>query len=212
VKTPTLAPQQDRSRQTLEALLRATIAILDKEGLDACTLPRVAASAGVAAATVYRRFADKDALLRAAFLHVLKRSNQTNQANFEKTLLRPSLEDTAERIVAALLAQYREHPQLLRALSHFLEIQSGSEFATLAQGLINTNLQLVASVLLHHRDRIRHANPQRAAVFAVLQASSSIETAMLTPDSLWSVALPLTDKQFTAELTRAMLGYLRRKP
>jgi AcrR family transcriptional regulator len=212
VKTSALAPQQDRSRQTLEALLRATVAILDKEGLDACTLPRVAASAGVAAGTVYRRFADKDALLRAAFLHVLQRSNQANQAVLEKALLRPSLEDTAERIVATLLAQYREHPLLLRALSHFLETHSGSEFATQANGLINTNVQLVAGVLLHHSDRIRHPNPQRAAVFAVLNASSAIETAMLAPDSLWAVALPLSDKQFTAELTRAMLGYLRRKP
>lgn len=211
MKTFDREPQQDRSRQTLEALLRATISILDKEGLEACTLPRVAASASVAAATVYRRFADKNALLRAAFLHVLKRSKQANQSGLVKALLRKSLEDTVERIVAALLAQYREHPRLLRALDHFIGTNSESEFAAQARGLINANLQLVAEVLLHHRDHIRHPNPARAVVFAVLQTSSAIETAVLSPDSLWSLALPLSDKQFAAELTRSMLAYLRRR-
>jgi hypothetical protein len=49
-------------------------------------------------------------------------------------------------------------------------------------------------------------------VFAVLLATSAIESAVLMPDSLWSVALPFADKQLAAEISRSALAYLRRKP
>jgi len=209
---PPLAPQQERSRKTLDLLLQATIRTLDAEGLEACTLPRVAAAAGVSTATVYRRFEDKDALLRAAFLHVLQQSNRSNQAALEKLLLRPKLEDTAERLIAALLQQYRAHPRLLRALSQFLQTHAGTEFSRQALSLIATNLQLTAAVLLHHRDRIRHPDPQRAVTFAVLNAASTIEAIVFEAESLWHTALPLSDKQLSAELTRSLIAYLRRRP
>jgi len=207
-----LAPQQERSRKTLDLLLQATIRTLDQAGLEACTVPVVAAAAGVSAATIYRRFEDKDALLRAAFLHILQQSNRANQTALEKQLLRPKLEDTAERLIAALLLQYRTHPRLLRALSQFIEANPNTDFSRQALSLIATNLQLVAAVLLHHRDRIRHPDPQRAVTFAVLNAASTIEAIVFETESLWHTALPLNDKQLSAELTRSLIAYLRRRP
>ena len=206
-----LAPQQERSRKTLDLLLHATVSILDKEGLEACTLPRVAAAAAVSPATVYRRFEDKDALLRAAFLDVLQRSNRANKAMMEKLFLRPTLAETAERIIAAFLQQYRAHPRLLRALTQFMEKHTDSEFANEANRLIAANVRLFAALLLHHRDSIRHSNPQRAALFALLSALSTIEMAVFAPQSLWQTALPLSDKLFCAEVTRSLIAYLRSK-
>jgi AcrR family transcriptional regulator len=206
-----LAPQQERSRKTLDLLLHATVSILDKEGLEACTLPRVAAAAAVSPATVYRRFEDKDALLRAAFLDVLQRSNRANKAMMEKLFLRPTLAETAERIIAAFLQQYRAHPRLLRALAQFMEKHTDSEFANEANRLIAANVRLFAALLLHHRDSIRHSNPQRAALFALLSALSTIEMAVFAPQSLWQTALPLSDKLFCAEVTRSLIAYLRSK-
>jgi AcrR family transcriptional regulator len=212
VTTDVLKPKQDRSRKTLELLLAATIRCLEQEGLEGCTLPRIAKAAEVSAASVYRRFEDKDALLRAAFLHVLQQSNSSNKAHLEQALLRPTLEATVERLVALLLKQYRDHPRLLRSLSKFLEVHSGSEFSRQALALIAGNLQLIAEVLLHHRDRIRHPDPPQAVVFAVLNAASSIEAVVFDAESLWHTALPLSDRQLSTELARSMLAYLRRKP
>jgi AcrR family transcriptional regulator len=210
--TDVLLPQQDRSRKTVTTLLSATVQVLNAEGLEACTLPRVAKAAKLSPATVYRRFEDKDALLRAAFLHVLQQSKTNNQATLEATLLRPTLEDTAARIIAAILQQYRAQPRFYLALIQFLATHADTPFATQAQQIIQTNVKLLADLLLHHRDRIRHPNPQRAVVFAILSATSTIEMAVLEPGSLWNTALPISDKLFAAELTRALLGYLRRKP
>jgi AcrR family transcriptional regulator len=205
-------PQQERSRQTLDSLLAATIRLLESDSLEACTLPRIAAEANLAAASVYRRFPDKDALLRAAFLHVLQQGAKTTRPQLEKLLLRKSLEATIEAIVLDLLRQHRARPRLLRSLSLFLESHSGTSFALEARQLISSRLELTAALLLEHRDRIRHPNPARAVVFAMLLATSAIESAVLTPDSLWSVALPFADKQLAAEITRSALAYLRRRP
>jgi AcrR family transcriptional regulator len=205
-------PQQQRSRETLNALLAATIRLLTSDSLEACTLPRIAAEAGLAAASVYRRFPDKDALLCAAFLHVLQQNATITRPQLEKLLLRKSLQATIETIVLDLLRQHRQRPHFTRSLALFLESHSGTAFSLEARRLISTRLELTAGLLLEHRDRIRHPNPARAVVFAALLAISAIESAVLTPDSLWSVALPFADKQLAAEITRAALAFLRRKP
>jgi len=212
VETNPFPPQQQRSRQTLERLLKACVRTLDRDGLEGCTLPRIAVEAGVSPATVYRRFADKDALLCAAFLDILQRSNDANRENVPKSILRPTLEETAERLVDSLIRQYRTHPRLLRALSLFVDTHAGSDFSNEARQLIANNLQLVSAVLLKHRKSIRHPNPQRAVSFAVLNVTSSIETIVFDGNSLWQVTLPLDDAKLSAELTRSLIAYLRYDP
>ncbi len=122
------APQQVRSRKTLEALLQATVRTLEAHGLEACTLPRVAEAAKVAPATVCRRFADEDVLMRAALLHVLE-GGVTDKAVEAKALGRETLAETAERVVVEMLRRCRERPRLLQATSLFLAAHAGTEFA-----------------------------------------------------------------------------------
>src|SRR5580704_3171584 len=59
-----LPAHQARSRESLARLLKATIDVLDKDGIEGATIPRIAARAGLSPGTVYRRFPDKDALMR----------------------------------------------------------------------------------------------------------------------------------------------------
>jgi AcrR family transcriptional regulator len=49
-------PRQKRSEKTLANLLAATIQAIDEEGLNGAKIPRIVALAGVAPASVYRRF------------------------------------------------------------------------------------------------------------------------------------------------------------
>ena len=59
--------RQQRSRETLDRLLDAAEAVLAEEGLEAATVPRIADRAGMSVGAVYRRFPDKDAVLRAVY-------------------------------------------------------------------------------------------------------------------------------------------------
>ena len=192
-----------------ERLLIATVRVLDQHGLDGAVIPRIAASAGVAPASVYRRFADKDALLRAAFLHVLDTSRETDRQTLSKALLRNTLEDTAQRLMSVMFAQYRSHPRLLRALVRFLDTDADREFVREARWIVADNLNEIAEVLLAHQESISHPSPRRALQVAVLSAVSSIEAIVLQPESLWNAVLDASDEELAKELARGFVGYLR---
>jgi AcrR family transcriptional regulator len=200
--------KQKRSLRTEDKLLAAAIRVLDQDGLDGATVPRIAQQAKLSPASIYRRFVDKDNLLRAAFLRVLGESNRNSEQRLQSLLLRHSLPETVTAILSTLMQQYRDHPRLLRALIRMLDIEQDSEFAVEAWRRLEANLSRMAEVLLAHRASIRHANPELAVRFAVLSATSAIELTALAEDSLWSVALPISDKEFLVELARQTVAYL----
>src|SRR5215510_15585649 len=72
----TLAPQQERSRESLRRLLKAATEVLGQHGLEGATIPRIAQHAGLTPGAVYRRFHDKEALLEDAILGMLERQEE----------------------------------------------------------------------------------------------------------------------------------------
>ncbi|MGY4712219.1 TetR/AcrR family transcriptional regulator [Mycolicibacterium sp. CBM1] len=60
---PRRAPVQARSRQTVARILDAATALADEQGIDAVTTRAIADRAGVAYPSLYRFFADRDAVL-----------------------------------------------------------------------------------------------------------------------------------------------------
>lgn len=63
VSVPRRAPVQARSRQTVARILDAAAAIADEQGVDAATTRTIADRAGVSYPSLYRFFADRDAIL-----------------------------------------------------------------------------------------------------------------------------------------------------
>ncbi len=202
-------PKQQRSRETLERLLAATIKVLDEGGLEGAVVPKIAAIAKVAPASIYRRFEDKDALLRAAFLHMLRQSNDRNRDGLGKALLCETLEATTTQLIHGLFGQYQQHPRLLRALSRFMDADLDEEFGSEARLHMAGNVNLIVDTMLKFRDQIKHRFPRRALQFAVLSAGGAIEIYALESASLWHTVLPLSEKEFKAELVRGFVAYLR---
>lgn len=203
------APKQQRSRETLERLLIATIQVLDEHGLAGAVVPRIAALAGVVPASIYRRFKDKDALLRAAFLHMLRQSNDANRDRLESALLRDTLEASAEQLMVLLFDQYRQHPHLFRAIARFLDVDTDADFGREARAHLAGNVNQIAQVLLRYREEIRHPSPEQALQFAILSAGSSVEAIALEPGSLWNTVLPMSETERASELARSFVAYLR---
>src|SRR5690349_13945524 len=115
---PTARPAlQTRSRRTLEQLLAATIAVLDQHGLEGTTIPRIAAKARVTPGAVYRRFPDKHALLREAWLRVLRENARQSAALLAPESWRHApLAAVVRQIVTTTLLGHARHRELLRAL------------------------------------------------------------------------------------------------
>jgi AcrR family transcriptional regulator len=209
---PIRAPQQKRSRETHERLLTATISVLNQFGLDGAVIPRIAETAKVSPASIYRRFANKDALLRAAILHALAQSNAANQRQLKTLLLRETLDATATRLMGMFFQQYRQHPQLMRAFARFLESDSDQAFVREALAIMAANLEVVAQVLLSHHEEIVHPDPKRALRIAMLTALTAIEAIAFKPTSLWQVLQPMSDDELGDELARGFVAYLKTSP
>jgi len=74
--------RQKRSLLTEQRLIAAVIDQLSEAGPEGCTVPRVAKRAGVAVGTVYRRYADKDALVAAAILNFVSLGESAEQEHY----------------------------------------------------------------------------------------------------------------------------------
>src|SRR5579864_9142978 len=72
----TLAPQQERSRESFRKLMKAAAEVLGQHGVEGATIPRIADHAGLTPGAVYRRFQDKDALLETVILGILQRQDE----------------------------------------------------------------------------------------------------------------------------------------
>ena len=204
-------PQQERSRRTLEKLLTATVQVLEQHGLEGATIPRIAERAGVSVGSVYRRFEDKDALFKAAFLALVEQSGAANRKNLTPEVFAGmTLEAITRALIHAMVRQFRMHPGLLKALEDFLEHHPDVVFRERVLGLIAENYGRIAGVLLLCRDRMTHANPERAALFAILTAVTVIQARTLENDSVWEKVAALDDKELELEATDLVVAYLTR--
>jgi AcrR family transcriptional regulator len=60
-------PKQERSRQTVEAVLEAVQRVLKRHGVEAITTNRIAEAAGVSIGSLYQYFPDKQAIFTALY-------------------------------------------------------------------------------------------------------------------------------------------------
>lgn len=205
-----LAPKQQRSRETLARLLAATIEVLNEHGLEGATLPRIAAAAGVAPASVYRRFRDRDALLRAAFKDTLEKSAASVRATTRiEAFKNPTLEIVARELVRGLIAQNRIYKRLLQAFKRFIEHDTDEQFREEALALSAVSFEVCVDLLLHFRSEITHPDPKMAISLGLASAATAIEERALGTVTLWERLLPLSDDELKDELARALVAYLR---
>lgn len=161
---PSLAdrqPKQSRSRESLEKVIVAAAAILEKVGYEGLTLQEVSRLSGVSIGSIYARVAGKDELVRLVQQRAMARID-AEQAR----LLAPErwaaygLSELVPALVDELAEFLRRHAALLRA---FMMRASQDEVI----GAVGRASALKAAtrfqdVLLGRRDQIGRPDPERA--------------------------------------------------
>ena len=198
-------PKQARSRLTLHRLLSAAEALLDHGGLEAATVPAIAKAAGVSVGVVYRRFPDKDMLLRAVYERAFQSFAQQNLAKLHKVTPDFPLPVLVRGMVKGIAEGYRRKRNLLRALTRYARTHHDPEFRELARKMNRATLWHVVALLLRHRDEIKHPNPEVAIEFGLLAVSSVLHLLILEEEPPAGIRAP---DQFEEELARMFLGYL----
>lgn len=205
---PIHPPRQERSRETLARLLDAAQAVLAEGGLEAATVPAIAKRAGLSVGAVYRRFPDKDALLRAVYFRLFGRAREQNAARLDPELYRGvALETVLGAMVRGMVQYYRENRTLLQAMQRYAESHADAEFRRRAAELNDEALTQLAALAVSNRAAIRHPDPDAAVRFALLTVGLVLRGVVLREQRLPGLFLR-EGVSLEEELTRMVLGYL----
>jgi AcrR family transcriptional regulator len=109
------APKQERSRQTLEAVLSAAEALIEEHGFDTVTLVGIVDAAGTSIGAFYKRFSGKDALLDALFDRFAE-SGRRRHVRFLESADGAEPAEIVRGFVKTQVSFYAERGQLIHAL------------------------------------------------------------------------------------------------
>jgi AcrR family transcriptional regulator len=207
----TLAPQQARSRESLNKLLKATVEVLGQQGVAGTTIPRIAAHAGLTPGAVYRRFRNKDVLLETAILRILADQGKvlllalTVEAAAEIPF--PTL---AEQVINSLVVSYRVNASLLRAIRQFLQDNEGTPFWKKASKLEMQTFEYLVDIFVTSGRDIKHADPRAAVALGLVMVIGTLWEIIVNPGDIkaWKGLLPKDDRALKGELTQSFLSYL----
>lgn len=210
-KNSSLEPQQERSRESLQKLLRAAREVLGQHGVDGATIPRIASHAGLTPGSVYRRFRDKDALLESAILGLLQQQVEATRALTPEMTREIPLRVFADQVIHSIVISYRSRAPLIRAMRQFVQGKRHTPFWRKATRLEIQAYEHLLDLFLVHSDRIKHPDPRSAVATGLMMVASTVLEVVVrfSDTSAWKgFHLPPDDQALRHELVRALLNYL----
>ena len=207
-------PQQARSRESHRRLLDAVETVLDKYGLEGATLPRIAAEAGLSPASVYRRFRDKDALVRAVFgrSSEVRKEENANEVNPEE-LRKIGIRNFVGNWITAMIKAFRTRTGLIRATVLYAQQHPKAAFVSRQRDLEIQGFHKMVETFLIWRDEIRHPAPEQAVKFAMGMVAFALrELILFNQVQMFKELVPVDDDHLQMELSRMFLRYLGAEP
>jgi AcrR family transcriptional regulator len=110
-------PRQARAQVTVNAVLEATVQVLERDGVDAATTTRIAEVAGVSIGTLYQYFSHRDAIFNALQDREFERALALVEGILSSGNLERSPRETVTAVVRGLAATYAACPGLHRMLA-----------------------------------------------------------------------------------------------
>ncbi len=197
------SPRQARAQITRDAILEATVVVLEREGLDAATTTRIAEVAGVSIGSLYQYFAHRDAILHALQEREFERAVGLMSEVLADGNLGRTPRDTVTAVVRGLAALYASAPGLHKVLAieglRVVEAERVHAFDTRVVDIIRQFLAAGPAPM-------RRKNLE-AAAFVAFQSVRATMLAMLLerPPGL-------SEEDLVAELVDLVLGYLVEDP
>ena len=203
-------PKQMRSQNTQERVLRALEEMLSERFFEQITIRDLAARTGVASATIYRRFKDKEALLPVLyerFDHMKSEWAKGFWDDFDldtESRLKPRI----RHFVGKHLIFYKTHAPILRTVYLYMRLHgelSLEDIDEKRQSLYEHMLQPVLADLAS--GELVEPSADQVKMFLLLLLSS-INERVLFGDLKPARLLQIDDDTFVTELTAALHAYL----
>ena len=203
-------PKQTRSQNTQEKVLRALEEMLSERFFEQITIRDLAARTGVASATIYRRFKDKEALLPVLyerFDHMKSEWAKGFWDDFDldtERRVRPRI----RHLVGKHLSFYKAHAPILRTVYLYMRLHGELSLEDIDEKRRSSYQHILAPVLaaLAGEERVEPGVDQ-VKLFLLLLLSS-VNERMLFGDLKPARTLQIDDEAFVTELTAALHAYL----
>lgn len=198
IETKRRKPRQNRSTQTVAAILEAAAQVLDAGGMAAFTTNAVAERAGVSIGTLYQYFADKNALMRA----LAAEETRIALANVASALAGGadgSVEGRVRAMVRAIVHAFRGRQRARRAVLQ----------AILAQGAGTEMMAPIATFIARVGDEVGRAPG------ALLHPLTREQVFVLSRSLMGTIRAAVLEEQpffrsqaFEDEIVRMVVAYL----
>lgn len=199
IKSIVRAPQQDRSRQTVEAILESAIQILEEDGLEGFKVSALAERSGYGVGTLYQYFENIDAVMLALVGLENERQRQTLLAEFSDRAA-SGVAQTTRDLVNLMVGTFSQRRGAHKAI---IEWALSRRDVRALEGR-NTFLgQMLASVSLRSQglklDRLLNPTEMFVLSRAFLGALRN---------AIWNDEADTTSPQFAEALTDLVDGYM----
>ncbi|KAB8333796.1 TetR/AcrR family transcriptional regulator [Scytonema tolypothrichoides VB-61278] len=196
---PRKHPKQERSRETVEAILTATAHILIKEGYDTASTNKIAERAGVSIGSLYQYFPSKEAIVATLIEHHAQKMISVIEARLELVSDAP-LEISLRELVKACVQANAINPNLHKVLIEQVPRVGQLEKVTEVEKQVTA---LIRRYLEEKRDQIQPQNLDLAAFILAHTLEALIHAAALGEPAF------LVNEQFEQEVTTLLLRYLK---
>ncbi len=198
---PRKTPRQQRSRDTVAAILEAATQVLVRRGYAGATTDAIAERAGVSVGSVYQYFPNKDAILVALVERHIEDGFGLVASLLDATLSSPPpAREMLRRFVETMMELHRRAPRLHRVLF---------EEAPLPRGL-RRDLELRENAfaeqiarLLERLPDVEVANPELSAYILVRSVEGLVHDFVLHPPK------EIEPEKFCDEVVDLLSRYLR---
>ena len=198
-------PQQSRSQETLDRILDAAEQVLAEKAFGEATLAEIMERAGVTVGAFYRRYPDKNALLRHLDERFFGEMLAKGQDLFDPGRWPASSgREIIDALAVAAVEVYSTRRGLLRSL--FLRARTDT---VLQQSALNVNVQFIAqlrALLMPRSSEMTHPDPERAIELGFMMMIGSLRELVVFGE-IWP-APPAHTPALAAEVSRMYCGYL----
>jgi len=203
-------PRQERSRKTLERLLNAAEGVIAEKGFDAAGVVEIASRAGFSVGAGYRRFRDKNALIRA----VLDRGAAEFRSTLELAVAESRWQGASILEILEAYASFtlQDAPARFGLRRAHLELAVRDPAASELLIQLQRELHLrIRALLLARLDEVRHPEPELAIDFALQQLRDML-LVRLEGANLSFNAIELDRDRFLREALASVAAYLQLRP
>ncbi len=207
-KSPVRAPQQNRSEQTFNRILKAVTKLVAKGAYDDATVSEITRQAKCSVGAFYGRFSDKDAALFAMYDARCEKLEAMILPIFEEGLAkRAPLAKTLSRFVDCLIDHTFANAAFIRAQGFLSSAKSSEPFWARAKEMNGAFYNALHQLLVEKKGEMSHSDPKTAALITLSIVGGLPRDAVKTGVRLVDPGIK-SASAYKAEIRRVVLGYL----